>query len=71
MVLYQTPDEKIVFDVVSRFDAAMRLSKRQPVIQQNSRKAIFVVFVKEIHCSFHPILKTIRKTIPARRKHLG
>ena len=43
MVLYQTPDEKIVFDVVSRFDAAMRLSKRQPVIQQNSGKGQFIM----------------------------
>ena len=43
MVLYQTPDEKIVFDVVSRFDAAMRLSKKQPVIQQNSGKWQFIM----------------------------
>ena len=43
MVLYQTPDEKIVFDVVSRFDAAMRLSKKQPVIQQNSGKGQFIM----------------------------
>jgi len=43
MMLYQTSDEKIVFDVVSRFDAAMRLSKRQPVIQQNSGKGLFLM----------------------------
>ena len=45
MVLYQTPYEKIVFDVISRFDAAMRLSKKKPVIQQNIGKGQFIMFL--------------------------
>jgi len=45
MVLYQTPDEKFVFDVVTRFDAAMRLSKRQPVIQKNNGNNQFLMSI--------------------------
>ena len=45
MVIYETPEEKIEFKVVSRFDAAMRLSKHQPVIQRDANTGRFLLSI--------------------------
>jgi len=45
MVIYQTPEEEFIYEVVSRFDAAMRVSKRQPVIQRNNGNNQFLMSI--------------------------
>jgi len=45
MVIYQTPEEEVIYEVVSRFDAAMRVSKRQPVIQRNNGNNQFLMSI--------------------------
>jgi len=45
MVIYETPEENIAFKVVSRFDAAMRLSKHQPVIQRDANTGRFLLSI--------------------------
>ena len=51
MVLYQTPYEKIVFDVVSRFDAAMRLSKKSLLSSKTLAKGnSSCLWLEATHC---------------------
>ena len=45
MVLYESSEERILFEVVSRFDAAMRLSKKVPVVQMNNDKGRFLMSI--------------------------